>query len=138
MDKASQALAENLPEGIPNTYAARSAHTNVPISTLGHRKRGRRSREDKAIDQRYLYPYEENAVSDFLTRSAALGQPVRVKYMPAIAFSATRHRPEADRPLKPPHYNWAKRFETRRTELIARTNKPQDWNRYNIYDKVIH
>ncbi|PSN58569.1 hypothetical protein BS50DRAFT_510214, partial [Corynespora cassiicola Philippines] len=129
MDKASQALTEPLPEGIPDTYAARAAHYNVPLATLHARARGRRSREAKARDQQYLYPYEENAVSDFLTQCAALGQPVRVKYIPAIAYSATRHRPEADRPLKPPHYNWAKRFEKRRTELVAKTKKPQDWNR---------
>ena len=99
---------------------------------------GRPSREAKAVDQQYLYPYEEKAVSDFLTQCGILGQPVRVKYIPAIAFSVTRHRPEADRPLKPPHYSWAKRFEKRRMELVIRKNKPQAWNRYNIYDKVVY
>ncbi|KAH7344300.1 hypothetical protein BKA66DRAFT_385381, partial [Pyrenochaeta sp. MPI-SDFR-AT-0127] len=84
---------------------------------------------DKARDQQYLYPYEEKAVSDFLTQAGVVGKPVRVKYIPALVFSVTRHRPESDRPLKPPHYNWAKQFEKRRTELVARTNKPQDWNR---------
>ena len=34
--------------------------------------------------------------------------------------------------------NWAKALERRRPELIARKNRPLDWNRYNIYDKVTH
>jgi hypothetical protein len=57
--------------------------------------------------------------------------------MPAsIAFSATRNRPLADRSLKPPSPNWAKAFERHRPELVAKKNRPQDWNRYNIYNKV--
>jgi hypothetical protein len=68
----------------------------------------------------------------------ALGQPVRMKYIAAIAFSATRQRPAADRPPKPPGVNWAKGLERRRPELTARKNRPQDWSRYNIYDKVVH
>jgi hypothetical protein len=57
--------------------------------------------------------------------------------MPAsIAFSATRNRPLADRSLKPPGPNWAKAFERHRPELVAKKNRPQDWNRYNIYNKV--
>ncbi|KAF2462951.1 uncharacterized protein BDR25DRAFT_385237, partial [Lindgomyces ingoldianus] len=88
--------------------------------------------------QHYLTPCEENAVDDFVLHMDILGQPIRIKYIPAIAFSATRYRPEADRPLKPPGVNWAKRLERRRPELIARTRKPQDWNRLNIYDKSLH
>jgi hypothetical protein len=56
--------------------------------------------------------------------------------MPSIAFSATRNRPLADRLLKPPSPNWAKAFKRHRLELVAKKNRPQDWNRYNIYDKV--
>ena len=48
MDKASRVLAEGLPEGMPNIYAALAAHHNVPLSTLHYRARGRRSREAKA------------------------------------------------------------------------------------------
>jgi len=138
MDVASRALVEPLPDGIPDTFPARAAHFNVALATLYARASGRPSREAKAVDQQYLYPYEEKAVSDFLIQCGILGQPVRVKYIPAIAFSVTRHRPEADRPLKPPHYSWAKRFEKRRMELVIRKNKPQDWNRYNIYNKVVY
>jgi hypothetical protein len=59
-----------------------------------------------------------------------------MKHVAAIAFSATRNRPLADRPLKPPGPNWAKAFEKHRPELAAKKNRPQDWNRHNIYDKV--
>ena len=90
MDRASQVLAEGLPEGMPNTYSALAAHGDVPLSTLHHRARGRRSREAKAQSQRYLTPCEENAVVDFVLHQNALGQPVRMKYIASIAFSATR------------------------------------------------
>lgn len=126
MDKASRVLAAGVPEGIPNTYSALAAHSNVPLSTLHHRARGRRSKEAKAQSQLYLTKYEENAVVAFLLHMDALGQPVRAKYISAIAFIATRHRPLADRPPKPPGVNWAKRLERRREELIAIKEKPQD------------
>lgn len=68
------------------------------------------------------------------------GTPVRIKYIPSIAFSVTRHRLEADRPVKPLGKNWAKAFENRHRELQARTAKALDWKRHdkNIYPKVEH
>lgn len=138
MDRASQALALDLPPGVPDTYASRAEHGEVALSTLLHRARGRRSKEEKARSQQYLTLYEENAVVKFLLQMKDLGQPVRMKYIASIAFSATRQRPLADSPLKPPGVNWAKALERRRPELIARKARPQDWNRYNIYDKVTH
>ncbi|KAI1532887.1 DDE-1 domain containing protein [Pyrenophora tritici-repentis] len=136
MDKESRALTGALPEGIPDTLAARAAHFNVALSTLGHRKLERQSREAKADKQRYLTRYEANAVVEFLLQQKAFGTPVRMKHVAAIAFSATRNRPLADRPLKPPGPNWAKAFEKHSPELLAKKNRPQDWNRHNIYDKV--
>jgi hypothetical protein len=100
MDRASLTLAEDLPEGIPNTLAARAAHTDVSLTTLSHRRRRRRSMEAKADSQRYLTPHEGNAVVEFLLQQKAFGQPVRMKHMPSIAFSATRNRPLADRPAQ--------------------------------------
>jgi len=61
-----------------------------------------------------------------------------MKYVASIAFSATRRGSPAVRPLKPPGVNWAKALERRRPELMTRKNRPQDWNRYTIYDKVTH
>jgi hypothetical protein len=36
---------------------------------------------------------------------AELGTPVRIKYIPLIAFTATCHKPEADRLAKPLNKN---------------------------------
>jgi hypothetical protein len=71
---------------------------------------------------------------------AELGTPVRIKYIPSIAFSSTRHRPLPDRPLKPPGKNWVKALEKRRPELVARRVKAMDWNRHNKkpYQKIEH
>lgn len=49
-----------------------------------------------------------------------LGQPVQIKFIPFLAFVATRQRPAIDRPLKPPGKNWAKAFENRHPETGAR------------------
>lgn len=138
MDRASQALALDLPPGVPDSYASRAEYGKVALSTLFHRAHGRRSKEEKAQSQQYLTPYEESAVVEYLLRMKDLGQPVRMKYIASIAYSATRQRALADRPLKPPGVNWAKALERRRPELIARKNRPQDWNWYNIHDKVTH
>ncbi len=67
-----------------------------------------------------------------------LGQPVRIKYIPSIAYLATRHRSVSERPLKPPGKNWAKALENRNPELKARRVKAIDWNRHEktIYEKI--
>ena len=140
MDKASQALAQGVPPGVPNSYRALADHSHVARSTLHHRARGRRSMEEKAKSQQYLTPWEEDVVVKFMRQMALLGQPIRMKFIPAIAFSATRERPKADRPLKPPGKNWAKALENRHPELQARRLSALDWNRHekNTYDKVVH
>ena len=140
MDKASQVLAQGPPVGVPRSYRAIADHSGVPHSTLYHRAHGRRSIEEKAESQRYLTPFEEKAVVDFILQMAELGTPVRIKYIPSIAFSSTRHRPLPDRPLKPPGKNWVKALEKRRPELVARRVKAMDWNRHdkNTYQKIEH
>src|SRR5262249_24290333 len=99
-----------------------------------------RSIEQKAESQQYLTRWEENAVVKFLLQMTDLGQPVRIKYIPQIAFSVTRQRPTTDRPPKPPRRNWAKAFENRHPELKARRVKALDWNRHerNTYEKITH
>jgi hypothetical protein len=140
MDKASQVLAQGPPSGVPRSYRAIADHSGVPRSTLHHRAHGRRSMEEKAESQQYLTPFEEKAVVDFILQMAELGTPVRIKYIPSIAFSSTRHRPLPDRPLKPPGKNWVKALERRRPELVARRVKAMDWNRHdkNTYEKIEH
>jgi len=138
MDKASQALALELPPGARSTYAARAEHGKVALSTLHHRARGRRSIEEKAQSQQYLTPCEENAIVKFLLQMENLGQPVRIKYLPSLAFSITRQRPTSNRPVKLPSKKWAQAFQKRHPELKSKRFRALDWNRYNIYDKVVH
>ena len=66
MDRASQALALDLPPGVPDTYASRAEHGKVALSTFYYRVRGRRSKEEKAKSQQYPTPCEENAIVEFL------------------------------------------------------------------------
>ena len=77
---------------------------------------------------------------EFILQMAEFGTPIRVKYIPSIAFSATRHRSEPSRPSKPPGKNWAKAFERRHPDISARRARALDWNRHekNISAKVEH
>ena len=138
MDRASQALARGVPTGVPSSYRAVADHSGVPYSTLYQRARGRQSIEAKAQGQQYLAPFEEKAVVDFVLHMAELGTPVQIKHLPSLAFTATRHRPEAERPANPPNKNWSKAFENRHPELRARKARALDWNRHekNIYHKI--
>jgi hypothetical protein len=51
MDKASQVLIEGLPEGVNRSFRALADYSEVPRTTLQHRARGRRSKEEKAQSQ---------------------------------------------------------------------------------------
>jgi hypothetical protein len=140
MDRASQALAQGLPTSVPRSFRAIADHTDVPRSTLHARAHGRRSIEAKAQSQQYLTPFEEKAMVDFVLQMSNLGTPVRIKYIPAIAFSVARGRPEPDRPLKPPGKNWAKSLEKRHPRLRARKVRALNWDRHekNIFPKIEH
>jgi hypothetical protein len=140
MDKASKALAQRLPTSVLRSFRTIADHTDVPRSTLHARARGRRSIKAKAQSQQYLTPAEEKAVVDFVLQMSALGTPMRIKYIPSIAFTVTRGRPEPDRPLKPPGKNWAKSLEKRHPEIKARKVKALDWDRHekNIFPKIEH
>jgi hypothetical protein len=94
----------------------------------------------KAQGQQYLKLYEEDVLVKYLLQMFDLGQPIRIKFIPSLAFSVTRHQPATDRPLKPPSRNWAKALEKRYLILVARRVKALDWNRYekNTYRKITH
>lgn len=68
------------------------------------------------------------------------GCPVRIKFLPSLAFSIARWRTTTDKAIKPLGKNWAQAFARRHSELKARRVRTLDWNRYdnNIYDKVTH
>ena len=100
-------LTQSLP-GVRRTYAALAEHNEVARSTLHHRPRGRRSKKAKAQSQQYLTPSEEKAVVNFLLQKSDLGQSVRIKYIPSLAFKVTRQRCITERPSKPSDKNWEK------------------------------
>ena len=110
------------------------------MSTLYHRAKGRRSREEKAQSQQYLTPDEEKAVVRFLLLMSSLDKPVRIKFIPSLAFSVARRRCAANRPGKPPGKNWPRAFQKRHPELKSRRVKAVDWQRHekNIYPKITH
>jgi hypothetical protein len=140
MDRASQVLAQGVPPGVPKSYRALADHGHVPHSTLHHRARGRPSMEDKAQGQQYLKLYEEEVIIKYLLQMSDFGYPIRMKFIPLLAFNITRYRPTTERPLKAPGRNWAKALERRHSELVVRRVKALDWNCYekNIYGKIIH
>ena len=52
----------------------------------------RKKAEAQDQDQRYLKPYEEDVVVKFLVQMSNLGQPIWMKFIPSIAFSAARQQ----------------------------------------------
>jgi hypothetical protein len=101
MDRASQVLTQGVPASIPTLYRALADHGHVPHTTLHHCAHRWQSIEEKAQSQHYLTLSEDKAVLDYLLQMTHIRQPVKMKYMPAIAFCATRQQPVPDRPHKP-------------------------------------
>jgi hypothetical protein len=91
-DRASKALEEAFLPGEPRIYDARSKRSGVPLTTLYYRDHRRRSKEAKAQAQQYLTPLEEKALETYVKQIANLGNPVRIKYLPSLAFSIARRR----------------------------------------------
>jgi len=89
-DRASEVLAEGFLPGESLTYDARSKRSRVPLSTLHHHAQGRRSKEQKAQSQQYLTPSEEKALEQYLKGISDLGNPVRIKFVPSLAFVIAR------------------------------------------------
>ena len=91
-DRASKALAEASLPGEPRIYDATLKRSEVPLTTLYYRDHGRPFIKAKAEGQLYLTPSEEKALEKYLKLIADLGNPVRIKYLPALAFSIARQR----------------------------------------------
>jgi hypothetical protein len=139
-DPASKALAEPSLPGEPQTYDARSKRSGIPLTTLYYRNHGRRSKEEKAQSQQYLTPLEEKALERYLKLMADLGDPVRIKFLPSLAFSIARRRSITNKVIKAPSKNWAQAFQKRHPALRSRRVRPMAWERHenNIYDKITH
>ncbi|KAF4547242.1 Hypothetical protein D9617_51g089060 [Elsinoe fawcettii] len=71
---------------------------------------------------------------------SSLGTPVRMEYIPRLAYIIAGTRPLKDRPRKQSGKDWVKAFEKRHAELSAKRVKAMDWNRHDrrIYKKVAH
>jgi hypothetical protein len=69
---------------------------------------------------------------------ADFGNPVRIKYLSALAFSIARQR--SNKATKPPGKNWPRGFQNRHPALKSRRVRAMDWKRHenNIYHKIIH
>ena len=137
MDAASKALAD-APPNDDRTWAARADSSGIAITTLYNRWRGRPSIQKKAEGQQYLTVEEEKALVAFLLLMSSFGQPVRIKYIPTLAFNIARRRSPASRPNKPPGKNWAQAFGRRHPELKSKRVRSIDWRRHeiHIYDKI--
>lgn len=59
-----------------------------------------RSIEEKAQSQQYLTPWEEDVVVKFVLHMSNLWYPIRIKFIPSIAFCVTRERLEADKHIQ--------------------------------------
>ena len=138
-DRASQALAQASFPGEPRTYDARSTCIRVPLTTFYYRDHRRPSIEAKAEGQLYLTPSEEKALEKYLKLMADLGNPVRIKFLPALAFSIARQR-SMNKATKPPGKNWPRGFQKRHPALKSRRVRAMAWERHenNIYDKITH
>jgi hypothetical protein len=84
------------------------------------------------------HPKGRETLVAFLLLISNLRQPVRIKYIPSLAFSLARRRSTMDKPIKPPGKNWARSFEIRQPQLKARRVRSIDWKRHekNIYVKI--
>lgn len=146
MDSASLVLSEGLDPSQANTYVALSKFSKVPYTTLWHRAHGRPSIDEKARDQQYLTPSEEEALVKYLLRMSRNGFPIPVKYLRSLAFviacqrSSIFQAPPASETIRPPGKNWPQAFYKRHPELKSRRVKALDWNRHdqNICEKTEH
>ena len=125
MVRASQTLAQSLPTDVTRMFVTLAGRGEVALSTLHHRAHGRRLGEQKAQSQQFLTTSEEKAIVKFILQVSGLGQPVRIKYLPSLAFGIAR-RQSTKKPPKVPGKNWACAFERRHPALKARVVRAPD------------
>jgi hypothetical protein len=133
MDPVSRALTQAIPHGVRDTLRGRAEHFGVSRSTLHDRKNGRPSIKAKAEGQQYLTPCEKNAIVRFVLQMAELGQDVRIKHLPSLAFTVATNIP-----LEAPCNDWPRGFKKRNPDLMIKRKHALDWKRYNIYEKTEH
>jgi len=116
MDPTSQALAIDLPPDVRDSISVRARHGRVPRSAVHYRSKGRPSRKAKAEGQQYLTPSEEEVLVYFLLRMSAYRSPVRIEYLPWLAFCIAC-RMTINLPIEPPKRKWSQAYHRRHPEL---------------------
>jgi hypothetical protein len=137
MDAATAVLRSCRDAETINITAQAKEHS-VPMTTLWHRHDGRPSIKDRRPTQQYLTPSEEKALAKFLLQMANHGTPVRIKFLPSLAFGIARQR-FTNKAAKPPGRKWSQAFTRRHPDLKSRKVRPIDWNRHdkNIYNETV-
>ncbi|KAJ5379594.1 hypothetical protein N7509_012713 [Penicillium cosmopolitanum] len=128
------------------SYTSRSRSTGIPAATLWRRANDKPSIADKAANQQYLTPQEEQALVEYALRLADNGYPLPVKFLRPLALIIVRQRSSifqiTDPSLKvrPPGKNWPQGFYRRHPQLKARRLRAIDWKRddQQIEDKIQH
>jgi hypothetical protein len=85
MDPAT-AVLDRYGHTAENSYRVLSDLSGVPASTLGHRKRGRKSIQQRAADQQYLTLQEEKALVSYFLKMSRNGYPLPVKFAGNLAY----------------------------------------------------
>jgi hypothetical protein len=84
-------ITEALTELIEHTgfevHPLLSTRDEVPASTYYHRKKGRKTRAQKAQQQQYLTPAEEKALAAYLLHACSSGNPRISKDLRFIAYT---------------------------------------------------
>lgn len=85
-------------------------------------------------------PSKEKAFKKYLKGISDFRNPVRIKFVPFLAFVIARQRSTIGKPINPPGKNWAQGFVRRHLVLKLRRVRAIDKKRYenNIYNKIIH
>jgi hypothetical protein len=128
------------------SYAIQSRSTGIPASTLWRRANNKPSIADKAANQQYLTPPEEQALVEYVLRLANNGYPLPVKFLRSLALIIVRQRSshfqitDSGVEVRPPGKNWPQGFYQRHPQLKARRLRAIDWKRDagQIEDKVRH
>jgi hypothetical protein len=131
---------------VRTSYAIQSRSTGIPASTLWRRANSRPSLADKAANQQYLTPQEEQALVEYVLRLADNGYPLPVKFLRSLAVVIVRQRSsifQARDPslkVRPPGKNWPQGFYRRHPQLRACRLRAINWKRDDrqIEDKVRH
>ncbi|KAF2678937.1 hypothetical protein K458DRAFT_461713 [Lentithecium fluviatile CBS 122367] len=90
MDKASRALAEGVPLGVPFSFCALADHSGVFHAILHRRFHGGPSSKQKGEDWQYLTLWEEKALVKFILQMANFSYPVWINFILALAYHLSR------------------------------------------------